>query len=118
MVTDSDVERLRAFLATSLPDLYDAPLVATRRCLYVDTPDGDFWIDRHPQRAGLTWRRVKWAWVQVRAHPGRTDRRCCRRKAEPMVVQISLARCFWNDVGKSHRVIKERFDFHIFMRIF
>jgi sarcosine oxidase / L-pipecolate oxidase len=45
---------LRAFLAASLPDLYDAPLVYTRRCLYVDTPDGDFWISHHPQREGLT----------------------------------------------------------------
>ncbi len=54
VVTESDVERLRAFLAITLPDLYDATLVATRRCLYVDTPDGDFWIDRHPQWTGLT----------------------------------------------------------------
>ena len=54
VVTGSDVERLRAFLAAALPDLFDAPLVYTRRCLYVDTPDGDFWIDRHPRRAGLT----------------------------------------------------------------
>jgi glycine/D-amino acid oxidase-like deaminating enzyme len=54
LVTDSDVERLRAFLSTTLPALSDAPLVYTRRCLYVDTPDGDFWIDRHPERAGLT----------------------------------------------------------------
>lgn len=54
VVTESDVERLRAFLFATLPDLSDAPLVYTRRCLYVDTPDGDFWIDRHPQRAGLT----------------------------------------------------------------
>jgi glycine/D-amino acid oxidase-like deaminating enzyme len=54
VVTESDEARLRAFLAASLPGLSDAPLVATRRCLYVDTPDGDFWIDRHPRRAGLT----------------------------------------------------------------
>jgi len=54
VVTESDVERLRAFLATALPGLYDATIVATRRCLYVDTPDGDFWISRHPQREGLT----------------------------------------------------------------
>ncbi|BCL79143.1 N-methyltryptophan oxidase [Ktedonobacteria bacterium brp13] len=54
VVTERDVEKLRAFLAEALPELYDAPLVATRRCLYVDTPDGDFWIDHHPQRAGLT----------------------------------------------------------------
>lgn len=54
VVTESDVKRLRTFLAASLPDLYDAELVATRRCLYVDTPDGDFWISRHPQWEGLT----------------------------------------------------------------
>ncbi|HEX7735646.1 MAG TPA: FAD-dependent oxidoreductase [Ktedonobacteraceae bacterium] len=54
VVTDRDVEQLRAFLAVTFPALYDAALVATRRCLYVDTPDGDFWIDRHPQYAGLT----------------------------------------------------------------
>ncbi|MGZ3623451.1 MAG: NAD(P)/FAD-dependent oxidoreductase [Ktedonobacteraceae bacterium] len=54
VVTDSDTERLRAFLATALPNLYDADIVATRRCLYVDTPDGDFWISRHPQWEGLT----------------------------------------------------------------
>jgi glycine/D-amino acid oxidase-like deaminating enzyme len=54
VVTENDVAQLRAFLAATLPALYDAPLVGTRRCLYVDTPDGDFWIDRHPALAGLT----------------------------------------------------------------
>jgi glycine/D-amino acid oxidase-like deaminating enzyme len=54
VVTESDVEHVRAFLATALPNLYDADIVATRRCLYVDTPDGDFWISRHPQWEGLT----------------------------------------------------------------
>jgi glycine/D-amino acid oxidase-like deaminating enzyme len=54
LVTENDIERMRAFLLATLPALSDAPLVYTRRCLYVDTPDGDFWIDRHPQRAGLT----------------------------------------------------------------
>lgn len=54
VVTDKDVAQLRAFLAETFPALYDAPLVATRRCLYVDTLDGDFWIDRHPQYTGLT----------------------------------------------------------------
>ena len=54
VVTSSDIAQLRAFLATTLPALADAPLVATRRCLYVDTPDGDFWIDRHPDYVGLT----------------------------------------------------------------
>jgi glycine/D-amino acid oxidase-like deaminating enzyme len=54
VVTDRDIEQLRAFLAATIPALYDAPLVGTRRCLYVDTPDGDFWIDHHPHYAGLT----------------------------------------------------------------
>ena len=54
VVTESDIEYLRAFLATALPNLYDADIVATRRCLYVDTPDGDFWISRHPLWEGLT----------------------------------------------------------------
>lgn len=54
VVTESDVTQLRAFLLATFPALYDAPLVYTRRCLYVDTADGDFWIDRHPQQAGLT----------------------------------------------------------------
>lgn len=54
VVTDHDIEQLRTFLAATFPALSDAPLVATRRCLYVDTPDGDFWIDRHPHYAGLT----------------------------------------------------------------
>jgi glycine/D-amino acid oxidase-like deaminating enzyme len=54
LVTVSDVERLRVFLLATFPALYDAPLVYTRCCLYVDTPDGDFWIDRHPGRDGLT----------------------------------------------------------------
>lgn len=53
VVTSEDVKALRAFLATTFPALNDAPLVATRRCLYADTPDGDFWIDRHPQHPGL-----------------------------------------------------------------
>jgi glycine/D-amino acid oxidase-like deaminating enzyme len=54
VVTSSDEEHLMAFLAATLPTLRDAPVVATRRCLYVDTPDGDFLIDRHPQWEGLT----------------------------------------------------------------
>ena len=53
-VTDHDVQQLRTFLATTFPALYDAPVVSVRRCLYVDTPDGDFWIDRHPRLTGLT----------------------------------------------------------------
>ncbi len=54
VVTDADVAALRAFLADALPTLQDAPIVYTRRCLYCDTLDGHFWIDRHPTIAGLT----------------------------------------------------------------
>jgi glycine/D-amino acid oxidase-like deaminating enzyme len=53
-VVDPDAEsRFRAFLRESLPALADAPLVHTRLCLYCDTFDGDFWIDRDPDRDGL-----------------------------------------------------------------
>lgn len=54
VVTEKDIAKLRSFLAETFPALSEAPLVATRRCLYVDTSDGDFWIDRHPHCAGLT----------------------------------------------------------------
>jgi glycine/D-amino acid oxidase-like deaminating enzyme len=45
--------RCRAFLRESLPGLASAPLVGTRTCFYCDSRDGDFWIDRDPQRPGL-----------------------------------------------------------------
>lgn len=53
VVTDEDIRRLRAFLAETFPALADAPVVYTRRCLYCDTFDEHFWIDRHPTLAGL-----------------------------------------------------------------
>lgn len=49
----SEVERCRDFLRGTFPALADAPLAGGRLCLYCDTPDGDFWIDRHPERDGL-----------------------------------------------------------------
>ncbi len=54
VVTAEDQLQLRDFLATALPDLVDAPVVYTRRCLYCDTLDEHLWIDRHPEIAGLT----------------------------------------------------------------
>ena len=54
IVTKADATRLRGFLASSLPDLYEAPIVYTRRCLYCDTLDEHFWIDRHPDMKDLT----------------------------------------------------------------
>ncbi len=54
VVTDEDTRQFRQFLRESLPALADDPIVFTRRCLYSDTPDGHFWIDRHPALEGLT----------------------------------------------------------------
>ena len=53
VVTAEDEAQLRAFLADTFPALLDAPIVYTRRCLYADTLDEHFWIDRHPELAGL-----------------------------------------------------------------
>jgi glycine/D-amino acid oxidase-like deaminating enzyme len=53
-VTEDETRDLRAFLASSLPGLAGAPVVASRSCLYCDTADGHFWIDRDPAREGLT----------------------------------------------------------------
>jgi glycine/D-amino acid oxidase-like deaminating enzyme len=53
-VYESDLQHLREFLAFTFPALLDAEVVYTRRCLYSDTLDGHFWIDRHPTRPGLS----------------------------------------------------------------
>jgi glycine/D-amino acid oxidase-like deaminating enzyme len=45
--------RVHEFLRDSLPDLAGAPIVHRRLCLYCDTFDGDFWIDRDPAHPGL-----------------------------------------------------------------
>jgi len=52
-VDSATIDRFREFVRTTLPDLADAPVVASRICFYCDTPDGDFWIDRDPDRPGL-----------------------------------------------------------------
>lgn len=53
-VTDAEIDEFRVFLRETFPDLAEAPIVYTRRCLYTDTLDGHFWIDRHPQVEGLS----------------------------------------------------------------
>ena len=53
-IKDAEVQDMRAFLKTAFPELADAPLVFTRRCLYTDTLDGHFWIDNHPVISGLS----------------------------------------------------------------
>lgn len=53
VVTQEDERRLRVFLTETFPTLADAPIIYTRRCLYCDTFDENFWIDRHPTQEGL-----------------------------------------------------------------
>ena len=52
-VDDATLDRFREFVEAELPDLAGAPIVRSRICFYCDTPDGDFWIDRDPDRPGL-----------------------------------------------------------------
>lgn len=53
VVGADDVATLRTFLAEHIPALANDPVVFTRRCLYSDTRDGHFWIDRHPELENL-----------------------------------------------------------------
>ena len=52
-VSDEHVERARAFLRSAIPAVADAPVVGRRVCMYCDAFDGDFLIDRDPNRQGL-----------------------------------------------------------------
>ncbi len=52
-VAPEEEDRFREFLRSALPQLAEAPLIATRLCLYCDTWDTDFLIDRHPERPGM-----------------------------------------------------------------
>jgi glycine/D-amino acid oxidase-like deaminating enzyme len=52
-VTPGDIRALRTFLAETFPALAAAPITSTRLCLYCDTLDEHFWIDRHPEKEGL-----------------------------------------------------------------
>lgn len=53
IVTDAEESHLRQFLIRTFPALADAPIVYRRVCLYSDTWDGHFWIDRDPEHPGL-----------------------------------------------------------------
>lgn len=52
-VGERDVERLRTFLEETFPSLANAEIVFSRVCLYDDTENEDFWIDRLAGRAGV-----------------------------------------------------------------
>jgi glycine/D-amino acid oxidase-like deaminating enzyme len=51
--TESERARFLAFVARTFPSLAGAPIVHERVCLYCDTFDGDFLIDRDPGHDGL-----------------------------------------------------------------
>jgi glycine/D-amino acid oxidase-like deaminating enzyme len=53
VVLPAELERFTAFVREHLPTLAHASIVASRLCLYCDTFDGDFFIARDPDRAGL-----------------------------------------------------------------
>jgi sarcosine oxidase len=53
-VTDADVARVRPYLAGRMPRANGA-LANARVCLYTNTPDGIFVIDRHPAAPGVAF---------------------------------------------------------------
>ncbi len=53
-VLPAEIDALRAFLGVTFPELASAPIVHSKLCFYSDTWDGHFWIDRDPERPGLT----------------------------------------------------------------
>jgi sarcosine oxidase len=53
-VGEPDVARVRAFLRTRMP-VANGPLLGAKVCLYTNTPDEAFVIDRHPAAPGLAF---------------------------------------------------------------
>ena len=53
-VGDEDVARVRAFLRVRMPAA-DGPLANAKVCLYTNTPDETFVIDRHPAAPGVAF---------------------------------------------------------------
>jgi glycine/D-amino acid oxidase-like deaminating enzyme len=49
-VTPETLARVRDFVGRRFPGLKDAPLVGSEVCQYENTSNGDFLIDRHPER--------------------------------------------------------------------
>jgi sarcosine oxidase len=54
VVSPADVERVRAFMRMRMPAA-DGPLVNSAVCLYTNTPDETFVIDRHPAAPGVAF---------------------------------------------------------------
>jgi glycine/D-amino acid oxidase-like deaminating enzyme len=53
IVSPDAVTEARAFLGERFPALRDAPVVETRVCQYENTSNGDFLLDRHPERENV-----------------------------------------------------------------
>ena len=53
MASAEGAEEARRFVAQRFPALRDAPIVETRVCQYENTWNGDFLIDRHPERKNV-----------------------------------------------------------------
>ena len=49
-ISSEGIAEARSFLSERFPDLRDAPLCEARVCQYENTSNGDFLIDRHPER--------------------------------------------------------------------
>jgi sarcosine oxidase len=47
-VTPQEIDGMRRIVRRFLPQA-DGPLASSTVCLYTNTPDGHFWLDRHPQ---------------------------------------------------------------------
>jgi monomeric sarcosine oxidase len=54
VITAATLATVREFVARRFPGLKDAPLVQSEVCQYENTSNGDFLIDRHPER-GNVW---------------------------------------------------------------
>jgi sarcosine oxidase len=52
-VTEEGLAGVREFVGRRFPSLKDAPLVASEVCQYENTSNGDFLIDRHPDRENV-----------------------------------------------------------------
>ncbi len=53
LVTDAEIAEVRDYVARRFPALADAPIAETRVCQYENTSNGDFLIDRHPERRNV-----------------------------------------------------------------
>src|SRR6185312_7719555 len=51
---ETEIERIRAWMRTRMPAA-NGPLANARVCLYTNTPDEQFVIDRHPAAPGVAF---------------------------------------------------------------